>query len=157
MRERDLAMLLIQMGVDSGADVERAAEELAGVDLPTFVDMRAFRGALIDEVENRMRAQMEQRLQLMRRRLDLDVAAPAARSSARSSTRPESPLQTMPEPAAAHAPQPTEVAAPRKPAGDAQSALADVTQIDGGQLVPSTAEEEDMPTDATMVWTTRHG
>jgi hypothetical protein len=157
MRERDLAMLLIQMGVDSGVDVERAAEELAGVSLPTFVDVRRFKTALIDEVENRMRAQMEQRLQQMRRRLEVDGTEAPVRSSARSSVKPEPVLPPMPQPPAYGAPQPTEIAAPRKGVAEAAPQLADVTQLEGGQVVPSTAEEEDMPTDATMVWTTRHG
>jgi hypothetical protein len=74
MRERELASLLIQMGVDNGTEIEKIANDLAGLSLPSFVNPRAFRGALLEAVEDQMRAQMEQRLQAMRQKFDVAEA-----------------------------------------------------------------------------------
>lgn len=70
MKERELATLLIQMGVDSGVDIERAAEDLATVAFPSFVNAKSFRSALLDAIESHMRTQMEQRLQAVRQRFE---------------------------------------------------------------------------------------
>jgi hypothetical protein len=51
MRENELAGLLIQMGADRGVDVETAADELASIALPSFVDARAFRSAVVQAEE----------------------------------------------------------------------------------------------------------
>jgi hypothetical protein len=94
MKERDLANLLIQMGVDSGLDIERAADQLATMQFPSFVDNRAYRAALLDAVEAQMRMQMEQRLQAMRQKFD--VAASYSPPAAAATFQPTTPAYAAP-------------------------------------------------------------
>src|SRR5687768_7499904 len=72
MRENELADLLIRMAADRGVEVEPAAEELAAIALPTFVDSRAFRSAVIQALETHLRAQVEERVQSIRRKFDME-------------------------------------------------------------------------------------
>lgn len=150
MRENELADLLIRMAADHGVDVEPAAEELASIALPSFVDARAFRNAIIQALEAQMRAQMEQRLQSIRQRFEGDsrtkgashakpAVAPPIVAPSRDSVRSSSAMDGMPP-------------------------ITDATLTDLAALAPQAepeppvvAEEEELPTDATMVWTTRHG
>lgn len=149
MREKDLADLLIQLAADRGVDTESAAEELATTALPSFVDARAFRGAVVQALEAQMRAQMEQRLQSIRQRFDVDASQQVAPPPRRIEERPIEPIRREPERQA--------------PAVNAAPDFADATMTD---LTPPAAEEvstetdmveDEMPSDATMVWTTRHG
>ncbi len=149
MREKELADLLIQLAADRGVDTEAAAEELATTALPSFVDGRAFRRAVIEALEAQMRAQMEQRLQSIRQRFDVDSRQYVAPPPRRIEERPVEPVR----------PEPIRNA----PIVTAAPDFADATMTD---LAPSTSEEkpdeveiveEEMPSDATMVWTTRHG
>lgn len=166
MREAQLVGLLIQMGVDRGLDIEQAADQISGATLPVFVDDRALREAIIGEVESHLRSQMEQRLQLMRRRFEVGEPAgasapvvqptPAPVTGAASQTdldesRRSKPRLSYTPPAAELATAPVrkgEVGPEAEPNG--QPAVDQV----GAEVAP---EEEEMPTDATMVWTTRHG
>ncbi len=152
MRENELADLLIRMASDRGVDIESAAEELASIALPSFVDARQFRSAVIQALESNLRAQVEERLQSIRRRFDVDSPAQGT---------PPRPIISPSTPAPAPAPA---VSALRSPAAmDGLPDLADATMADFTPLSdPPTPEpepvlEEELPTDATMVWTTRHG
>jgi hypothetical protein len=156
MRENELAELLIRMAADAGVDLEPAADELATIALPSFVDARQFRGAVVQRVEAHLRAQMEVRLESIRRRFDVEVQPLRSGSSSRM---PETP-RSAPPPVAAPVAEPM-----RSPiAMDGMPDLADATMTDlaspGNQ--PShedtvVAGEDELPSDATMVWTTRHG
>lgn len=149
MRENELADLLIRMAADRGIEVEPAAEELASIALPSFVDARDFRTAVIQALESHLRAQMEERLQSIRRRFDLEPRRP----SAAQSRTPAASAPAMPQADVQRSPI----------AMDGLPDVADATMTD---LAPLTSEEaaenpaaaeEELPTDATMVWTTRHG
>jgi hypothetical protein len=179
MRENELASLLIQMGADRGVDVERAVDELATMALPSFVDSRTFRAAVVEALEAHIRTQMEQRLQLIRRRFDVDpdasdampistpvtpapqpavdarptyaqpVSDVAAAAPVRTTVTPEMPPAQATPPPTVMAPVPADppTAAPEVMASDA----------DVAPDAETVAEEDELPTDATMVWTTRHG
>ncbi|MEX1158910.1 MAG: hypothetical protein WEC79_08285 [Thermomicrobiales bacterium] len=151
MRENELAGLLIQMGADRGVDVEAAADELASIALPSFVDARAFRSAVVQALEAHLRAQMEQRLLSIRKRFDVDkpqrdVAQPQQRF-APPFAEPSQDAETS---GVAMDGQPN-------PADDTFTDLAPVVPAAETPETPALAEEEELPTDATMVWTTRHG
>ena len=149
MRENDLADLLMRMAADRGVDVETAAEELASIALPSFVDARQFRNAIVQTLETSLRAQVEERLQSIRRRFDV---APQMQG-----TPPARPAVAPPMPVARHNAQPPATSF------DGQADLADATMTDLTVVSDATNEEtaavveEELPTDATMVWTTRHG
>jgi len=150
MRENELADLLIQMAASRGVDVEPAAEELASIALPSFVDARAFRSVVIQTLEAHLRAQMEQRLLSIRRRFDMDPQQAGT-------------VQPRPYVAPSLASPAGEFA--RLPAAmDVTPDLADATMTDlapaetaAAPENPSASENEELPSDATMVWTTRHG
>ncbi|HYI16047.1 MAG TPA: hypothetical protein VEX37_11690 [Thermomicrobiales bacterium] len=148
MRENELAELLIRMANDRGVDVEAAAEELASIALPSFVDAHQFRSAVIQALETNLRAQVEERLQSIRRRFDVD--APRHPTPARPVVTPL-------------APAPAVGIVRSSTALDRQPDLADVTMADMTPMAdapvtePAAVAEEELPTDATMVWTTRHG
>jgi hypothetical protein len=149
MRENDLADLLMRMAADRGVDVETAAEELASIALPSFVDARQFRNAIVQALEASLRAQVEERLQSIRRRFDV---APQMQG-----TPPARPAVAPPIPVARHNVQPLAASL------DGQADLADATMTDltvisdATNAEPAAVVEEELPTDATMVWTTRHG
>ncbi len=150
MREYELAELLMRMAADRGVETEAAAEELASTALPSFVDARVFRGAVVETLEAHLRAQMEERLQSIRRRFDVSPQ-PAGRAPSRP-IAPAAPVAPAAEPTRAPA------------AMDGLPDVADATMTDLAQLAPTpapedtvVANEEELPTDATMVWTTRHG
>lgn len=67
MREKQLAGLIIQMGLDQGVAIEHIMAELADMQLPSFVNSDGFRKALLDAVEEQLRAQLEARLAELRR------------------------------------------------------------------------------------------
>jgi hypothetical protein len=134
MREKELADLLMRIATERGLDVERAADELAVIAFPSFVDERAFRSAVVDQLEAHLRAQMEMRLQSIRRRFDTTSPEPA-RATAKSAPVVESPVGQV-----------------NLPAADGMNPPDDNATM--AEAVPA---EDELPTDATMVWTTRHG
>jgi hypothetical protein len=150
MRENDLADLLIRMAADRGVDIEAAAEELASIALPSFVDARQFRNAIVQTLEASLRAQVEERLQSIRRRFDV---APQLQG-----TPPARPAAVAPPISV-----PRQNAQPPAASMDGQSDLGDATMTDltvvsdATNAEPADVVEEELPTDATMVWTTRHG
>jgi hypothetical protein len=145
MRETELAELMFRMAADRGVTPEAAAEELASLALPSFVDARAFRSAVILALEASLRAQVEERLQSIRRRFDMEPVAPSP----------------QPKPYAVPQQQPVTPAPFSTPATPTDG-LGDVTDATMADLMPPAAGEativdEELPADATMVWTTRHG
>lgn len=154
MSEQDLVRSMLSIASARGIDSERAAEEIANAQFPTFIDQRAVRSALVTHVEEEMRRQMERRIDDLRRRFDVDAApgakpAPVASTPAPSFAPPPSPAPTPTPPpiAATPAPKPAAPALAPTPPPGADTAYGDATQI-GHDLEP-------LPSDATMVWTTR--
>lgn len=155
MRENELAELLMRMAAEADVDLEPAAEELAATALPSFVDPRAFRRAVVQRLEAHLRAQMEERLQSIRRKFDIDAQPQSASVLPRSSA-------ARPAPPSIPAPAVSPVRAPISMEGLPD--LADATMTDlapvGTESAPEdtvAASDDELPTDATMVWTTRHG
>ncbi|MGH9175401.1 MAG: hypothetical protein ACRD1H_13640 [Vicinamibacterales bacterium] len=150
MREKELANLLLAMGSDHDVDVERAADELVGISLPSFVDGRAFRAAVVESLESNIRDQMEQRLQMIRRRFDVEQPARADGRQRQgvgpvaSEAAPAGQVKRTVVPDVPPAVEPPQEIAPP----------SDATEIVAAE---QPAVEEELPTDATMVWTTRHG
>ncbi|HEX5164601.1 MAG TPA: hypothetical protein VFV93_04330 [Thermomicrobiales bacterium] len=145
MRENELADLLIRMAADRGIEVDAAAEELASFTLPSFVDSRSFRAAVIQSLEQHLRAQVEERLQSIRRRFDSEPQKQASAPVRQPVAPPVSPPPMMAEPAPRFA-DPVQVT---------DATIADIAAQDPPS--DNTAADEELPTDATMVWTTRHG
>lgn len=138
MRERELADLFIAIGVENGVQIERVTEELGTLMLPSFVDARAFRAALIDTAEAQLRAQLDDRIRRMRRQLGVDGAASAASASATSGGTPVvARLNMQPEP---------------EPSMGSETIVEQIPN-DGAQAMIGADE---LPGDATMVWQTRH-
>ena len=149
MRENELAGLLMQIGADRGVDLESAADELASVPLPSFVDARAFRTAVVQALEAHLRAQMEQRLQQIRRRFDVDqpqaVIVPPVPQYSQPTPEPFR-EPSVPIGLANNSPEP------------ADQTMTDLAPLDPAAVeVPLDMNDEELPSDATMVWTTRHG
>jgi hypothetical protein len=138
VRERELATLLIQMGVDNGTEIEKIANELAGMSLPSFVSPRTFRGALLEAVEDQMRAQMEQRLQAMRQKFDVAEAWTPATSGRFPDSSPRSASNT---PATSGAPRPLD----RQPDSE-------ITMLE--TIVDDMPDDEET-SDDTIVWSPR--
>ncbi len=131
MRERQLANLLIQMGMERGMDIEQVVQEMAGAVLPAFVDARAFRAALVEVAEGQLRSQMEERLSRLRQQL-----APPAPVQGRVQLGPAAPSYRS---------APAEREHEREPEPAPASATDEVRP--GPEL----------PSDATMIWTTQPG
>lgn len=149
MRENDLADLLMRMASERGVDVETAAEELASIALPSFVDARQFRNAIIQTLETNLRAQVEERLQSIRRRFDV---APQSQG-----TPPARPAVAPAVSAPRQSTQPAAVSMDGLP-DLADATMTDLTVVsDVTNPEQAAVVEEELPTDATMVWTTRHG
>lgn len=143
MKERELANLLIQMGVDSGLDVERTADQLAGLTLPAFVDSRAFRSALLESVETQLRRQVEQRLQAMRQKFD--VAAAPVGAVNMPSVKPS--ISSMPSAGNVVTP------VPAPPANPILSPMSDQGAMD--TFIGDLAEDDEPMSDDTIVWSPR--
>jgi hypothetical protein len=174
MRENELANLLIRMSEDHGVDLDRAVDELASMALPSFVDARAFRAAIVEALEAQIRVQMEQRLQHIRRRFDVEPRERSIATDASAATpTPQTAIEARPTFAPPRADQPDAHGAlirskvapqmpPPIPATPGGSASAARPETDNGGHVPAepdaaAAEDDELPEDATMVWTTRHG
>ena len=137
MRERELADLFIAIGVENGVQIERVTEELGTLALPSFVDARAFRAALLTAAETQLRAQLDDRIRRMRRQLGAEGAAAAAAQA------------PMPAPPAARLNMPN----PEPDPPLSSETIVEPIPMDGSQTMVGA---EDMPGDATMVWQTRH-
>ena len=135
MRERELADLFIAIGVENGVQIERVTEELGTLALPSFVDARAFRAALLTAAETQLRAQLDDRIRRMRRQLGAEGAAAAPAPMA----APPAARLNMPNPE------------PDLPLSS--ETIVEPIPMDGSQTIVGA---EDMPGDATMVWQTRH-
>lgn len=129
--ERELAELLLKMGERSGLEVERAADEIAAMSLPSFVNSRSFRSAVLEAVEANMRSQMEQRLRLMRQKFDVQG------SSGSTMERPLTPSPASPHPVAAVA------VSEQNTVGGLDTIIGDMSDQDEGA------------SDATIVWSPR--
>jgi hypothetical protein len=141
VRESELANLLIQMGVDRGLDVERAADELASTSLPSFVDVRTFRASLLESVESEMRKQMEQRLQAMRQKF----------GTSSSYTPPAAPEQSPPAMASFGSSE-----TPKVTPHIAEAYAADDGDVDTLDTIIGNLTQEDEPaSDDTIVWSPR--
>ena len=148
MRETELANLLIRMAADRGIEVEQAAEELALIALPSFVDSRAFRSAVIQALETHLRAQVEERVQSIRRRFDMEPQQPWVAQPGQVVVPPvvapkidphgvPSAMDGMPEPV--------------------DGTMSELTSLTPAAAADNAEPDEELPADATMVWTTRHG
>jgi hypothetical protein len=141
MRERELATLLIQMGVDSGMDIEGSADALAMVAFPSFVDSRSFKAALLEAIETQMRAQMEERLQAMRKRFDVaDTSGWAAAAMVQ-------PTQAAPRPTGGQPERATPTDSPQR------GAPTDVGMLD--TIVGDMPDDTEGTSDDTIVWSPR--
>lgn len=148
MRETELAELMFRMAADRGVTPEAAAEELASLALPSFVDVRAFRSAIILALEASLRAQVEERLQSIRRKFDMEPA-----KSPTPAPRPHAAPQPQVTPAAYSAP----VTPTGGMTGVTDATMADLMAPADAAVNEATVVDEELPADATMVWTTRHG
>jgi hypothetical protein len=142
--DRQLAELLVQIGLDRGTDVDTIAQELSTLKLPQFVDAEAFRASLLTAIETQLRRQTDERIRKLREQL----AVP-------SSSQP-----VMPAPPAPPAP----------PASEPQGRVNLPTDASGAAQTPAPApplaspvldqfqtivEPAGMPKDATMIWKSR--
>jgi hypothetical protein len=171
MREQDLAAVLFAQGVQSGLSMEQVIDELGAVNWPSFVDTGVFREALAEAAETQLRRQLDEQLAMIRRKIDVarpaTPAAPAARATSTASQRAAAQLS---EPVAVVAPAPES----NGQASNATSSSGPATAPGVQTPAPSAAEpavidtapaasqepvfdEDDLPSDATMVWTTQHG
>jgi hypothetical protein len=141
MKERELANLLIQMAVDGGLDVERAADQLATLQLPSFVDSRAYKATLLEAVESQLRTQMEQRLQAMRQKFD--VGASYSPPAAAASFQPKTPAYGTPAPAAAPTPSPNLHGMSIEQAGSVDTIIGHI------------GDDDEPASDDTIVWSPR--
>jgi hypothetical protein len=128
MRERELATLFIEIGLQSGVSIERAIDEVGALTMPSFINQQTFRGALADAAEAHLRRQFEDQLSRLRQKIGANRPVVGR-------------VQVAPEPEV----QPF--------TGDAfVGTVAEVPPA-----VVAQPEEEEMPSDATLVWTTQHG
>lgn len=126
MRERELSNLMIQAGLERGVDVEQVVEELLALPVPSFVDAEVYRGSLLTAVEAHLMAQVADRMQRLRQRFDLE---------------------------------------PRVPERAHEEALSESapTMIDDHIVIAAeiqeagrSSDDAELPSDATMVWTTTY-
>lgn len=128
MHERQLADVLISMGVERGTDIDQIAHELASQTFPSFVDEAAFKTSLLDAVESQLRRQTDEQIERLRNQL-----AGGAAQMGRVQLEQEAPELT-------EKPQ-QEVVTPEPP--------SDIEETNQTVVV-----DEDLPEDATMVWHT---
>lgn len=128
MHERQLADLLIRIGVDRGIDVDQVATELASVAMPRFVDEAAFKASLLEASEAHLRKQMDERIELLRQQL---------------ATQGTNKGRVLLEP---------EPAAQEEESLDSAEPVGHVSLDETNQTV---VVDEDLPEDATMVWHTQ--
>ena len=73
MSEQQLCALLIRMGVESGRPIDAIVDELANLQLPSFVDATDFRASLVDVAEDHLRSEYESRVEELRRKVLTDA------------------------------------------------------------------------------------
>lgn len=124
MLDKQLAELLVQIGLERNADVDTIAAELTAMRLPEFVDSAAFKASLIDAIESQLRKQTDDRIRKLRASIGSEqpAAAPVAPPPAPAATPPPVPVS------------PSDTLAPE----------ADVFK--------TIVEPANLPSDATMVW-----
>ncbi len=127
MREQELASLMIQAGLERGIDVEQVVEELLTLPLPSFVDSQLFRSSLLTAVEAHLQAQLADRMRRLRKQFGLETRS-------REGARVEVPAGATP------------------PIIDKNATVDARIQMTGRP-----AEGQEIPGDATMVWTTYPG
>lgn len=132
MLDKQLAELLVQIGLERNADVDTIASELSTLRLPSFVDAESFRATLFSAIEIQLRRQTDERIRKLRDQL----AMPAGAEAAPSAPEPQGRVTIPPEPASVPTP-------PEPPAAP----VADQFQ--------TIVEPASMPKDATMIWKSR--
>ena len=146
MAERQLADLLVSIGLDRNVDIERIANELAGVTLPAYVDKAVFQGALLEAVEAQLYRQTDERIRLLRQQIS---AGPGMQGRVVPDESPPAADQpdhdTLQEPAAATHEEPAPPPPPPTPVDQAPYEERDTTMV----------ESEEIPEDATMIWKSR--
>jgi hypothetical protein len=153
--EAELAQLLIRMGTERGLDVETILSEMAQSPLPSFIDADAVRGSMLEAVESWWRADLEERLEQLRRQFQMggQPAAPVTPAAMRP-TPPPAVAPSRPAPAAQSV-----SAGSNPPASESAAPIEDATIHD--ELEPAVNEPnkpaEVLPRDATMIWNTNHG
>lgn len=154
--EAELAQLLIRMGTERGLDLETVLSEMAQAPLPSFVDADAVRGSMLEAVESWWRADLEERLEQLRRQFQMGglPAAPVSPVARRpTSPPPSAPAVTLSRPAPAGQ---SASAGSNPPASKSAASVEDATIHD--ELEPAVNESaEALPRDATMIWNTNHG
>lgn len=151
--EAELAQLLIRMGTERGLDVETILSEIARTPLPSFVDADAVRGSMLEAVESWWRADLEERLEQLRRQFQVSeaVATPAAVRPVSQPPVAPSAVQSRPEPAAR-----TGSASSNQLAPEPAAPIDGATIHDEPELAANEPTEA-LPRDATMIWNTNHG
>lgn len=130
MMDRQLAELLVQIGLERNADVDTIAQELSNLKLPGFVDGEAFRASLFSAIEIQLRRQTDDRIRKLRDQLAVSPASDPA-----------------PAPSPAPEPQGRVTIPPEAPATPPATPVADQFQ--------TIVEPTGMPKDATMIWKSR--
>lgn len=132
MLDKQLAELLVQIGLERNVDVDTIARELSTLKLPGYVDVEAFRASLFSAIEVQLRRQTDERIRKLRDQL----AVPAGAEAAPPAPEPQGRVTIPPEPASVPTP-PEPQATP----------VADQFQ--------TIVEPASMPKDATMIWKSR--
>lgn len=135
MLDRQLAELLVQIGLERNADVDTVARELSDLKLPDFVDAAAFRASLFSAIEVQLRRQTDERIRKLRDQLSVPAGQEAA-PPVPPSPEPQGRVTIPPAPAPAPAP----VEQPAAPVADQFQTIV---------------EPAGMPKDATMIWKSR--
>ncbi|RIK37507.1 MAG: hypothetical protein DCC58_17875 [Chloroflexi bacterium] len=114
MRESELAQLLLSMAADQGIPMPAAAEEIAAIAFPAWVDAARVRSALVTQIEVRMRQQLENELETLRQRMLSAASLRGSAEPAPSVSPVTPPMQSSPAPmtAAAVSPAPSPAVAP---------------------------------------------
>lgn len=135
MRERELATLYIEIGLQSGVSVDRVVDELGTLALPSFVNQQTFRSAIADAAEAHLRRQFEDQLARLRQKIGANRPVVG-----RVQVPPEPEVQPFTG-------LPSNTAPVAGATGEAPPAVVNE---------PAPVEDE-LPADATLVWTTQHG
>lgn len=149
--EAELAQLLIRMGTERGLDIETIMSEMSQAPLPSFVDANAVRGSMLEAVESWWRADLEERLEQLRRQFQASasVETPAA---IRPISQPTV-IPNTPEPVAAAAKASANPVMPEPVMPIEDATLHEELGPENVANDPSEA----LPKDATMIWNTNHG
>jgi hypothetical protein len=141
MSEQQLAAMLVTIGLERGADIDQIADEIGRLTMPAFVDISALRAAALPVLEERLRAEAEYQIAIMRHRLAGDGVAPAPTPPVAPErlvgpvdtliASPANPARVVTKPAVGDAPQPatTPIAAAETAAEDDAEPTSDGTMI----------------------------